>query len=109
MSVIEKWAERVYAETDVGRSVATSLAGVLGLGIYLKSGDWVIAAFASVVFFPLARLTASSIHERFTRRSRQKSERENTEHVSNSLGDDEQTVVCPCSLIQVVAFSLGLR
>lgn len=27
MTAIEKWAERVYSETDFGRSVGTSLAG----------------------------------------------------------------------------------
>jgi hypothetical protein len=93
MTAIEKWAERVYSETDFGRSVGTSLAGALGLGIYLKFGDWVIAAFGSVIFFPLARLTAAAVHERVTRRSRQRAEAESTEHVYNSLSDDEQTVV----------------
>jgi hypothetical protein len=93
VTAIEKWAERVYSETNFGRSVGTSLAGTLGLGIYLKFGDWVIAAFTSVIFFPLARLSASALHERVSRRSRQRAETESTEHVYNSLSDDEQTVV----------------
>jgi len=46
---IEKWADRVYSETDFGRSVATSVAGVIGLAVYLIFGDWVIAAFSSII------------------------------------------------------------
>jgi hypothetical protein len=93
MTAMEKWAERLYSETDVGRSVGTSLAGALGLGIYLKFGDWVIAIFASVIFFPVARLIASAAHKRVTRRSRRRAESESTERIYDRLSDEERTVV----------------
>ena len=93
MSTIEKWADRVYAETDFGRSVATSLSGVLGLGIYLHFGDWVIAAFAAVIFFPVARLTASAIHARVSRNADRRVKRSDAQHTFNSLSDEERAVV----------------
>jgi len=37
MKTIEKWAERVYAENDFGRSIATSLSGAIGLSIGICS------------------------------------------------------------------------
>lgn len=51
MQILDKWADRIYSETDVGRSVATSSAGVIGLITYLTTSDWVIAAFAFLIVF----------------------------------------------------------
>lgn len=93
MSAIEKWAERVYAETDVGRSIATSLSGVLGLGVYLYLGDWVIAAFVAIIFFPVARLAASGIHARLSRNASRRAKRSDAEYTFNSLSDEEKAVV----------------
>ena len=54
MKTLDKWVERIYAETDVGRSIATSVAGVIGLSAYLLSTDWVIAAFLSIIAWCVA-------------------------------------------------------
>jgi len=76
VNTIEKWAERVYAETDFGRSVATSIAGAIGLVVYLLFDDWVIAAFSSIISFPIIRLVSSGLHEKATRHAKGKIERE---------------------------------
>ena len=93
MSSIEKWAERVYAETDFGKSIATSLAGVVGLVAYLLLGDWAIAAFAAIIFFPVARLTATAIHARGVRNANRRAKRNEAEHMFGALSVEEQAVV----------------
>ena len=93
METIEKWAERVYAETDFGRSVATSIAGILGLVIYLIFKDWVIAAFSSIISFPIIRLISTGLHEKATRHKNRVIEREESEHKFHQLSVDEKEVV----------------
>jgi hypothetical protein len=93
MSAIEKWADRIYAETDFGRSIATSLSGLLGLAVYLFFGDWVIAAFVTIIFFPVARLTASATHVRLSRNADRRASRSDAQHTFNSLSDEERAVV----------------
>lgn len=93
MGAVDKWAERVYAETDFGRSVATSLSGVLGLVVYLQIGDWVIAAFGSIIFFPLVRLTATAIHSRLSRGADRRAKRGEAERSFASLSEEERAVV----------------
>lgn len=67
MKSIDKLLEKLYEETDVARSVATSLAGIAGLAVYLLTHDWVVALFSWLIVFPLARLIAATI---LTKRSR---------------------------------------
>ena len=93
MSAIEKWADRVYTETDFGRGIATSLSGILGLGVYLFFGDGLIAAFSAIIFFPVARLTASDIHARLSRNADSRAKRSDALHTLNSLSDEERAVV----------------
>lgn len=93
MSSIEKWAERVYAETNFGKSIATSLAGVVGLAVYLLLGDWAIAAFAAIIFFPVARLTTTAIHARVARNAGRRARRNDAEHTFSTLSEEEQAVV----------------
>lgn len=38
MQELNKWADRVYAENDFGRSISTSISGVIGLITYLIYG-----------------------------------------------------------------------
>lgn len=59
MSTVIKLIDRIYTETDFGRSVATSFSGFVGLVIYLLYGDWVIASFSAIITFPIARLFAT--------------------------------------------------
>lgn len=93
MKTLDKWAERIYAETDVGRSVATSVAGVVGLSAYLFSSDWVIAVFSAVIAFPLVRLVATGLHARAVRRAQGRMELEEAERIYARLSEDEKTAV----------------
>jgi len=67
---LDRWAERIYAERDFGRSIATSVAGVVGLLLYLNTRDWVVAAFAAVICFPIVRVLASAAHSVYMRKKR---------------------------------------
>lgn len=69
---MEKWADRVYKENDFGRSIATSFAGLIGLVVYLLSKDWVIAAFTSIITFPIIRIVATDINEKAERNKKGK-------------------------------------
>lgn len=93
MISIEKWAERIYTETDFGKSIATSLAGVVGLTIYLLFTDWTIAAFSAIIFFPIARLAATAIHTRIARSAQRRERKSDAAHTFKSLSDEEQAVV----------------
>jgi ABC-type multidrug transport system fused ATPase/permease subunit len=93
LSTIEKWAERVYAETDFGKSIATSLAGLVGLIVYLLLGDWAIAAFITIIFFPVARLTSTAIHARVAHISVRRARRNDAEHTFSTLSEEEQAVI----------------
>lgn len=93
MQTIEKWAERVYAETDFGRSVAISGAGVIGLVIYLIFNDWVIAAFSSIIAFPIIRLVSTGLHEKATRHKKRAVERDEAEYIYSRLSEDEKEVI----------------
>lgn len=93
MKELEKWAERVYSETDFGRSVATSFAGVVGLGTYLITSDWVIAAFSSIIIFPIVRLLSVSYHERIKKAAERHEQQRELENTYRSLSTDEQAVV----------------
>lgn len=93
MKTIEKWADRVYAETDFGRSVATSGAGIIGFVIYLIFNDWVIAAFSSIISFPIIRLISTGFHEKVDRHKKRAIEREEAEHIYNRLSEEEKEVI----------------
>ena len=55
---MDRWAERIYEETDLGKSLGTSIAGVAGLIVYETTADWVIAAFVLIIVFPVSRVKA---------------------------------------------------
>lgn len=93
MKEVAKWAERIYAETDVGRSAATSVAGLIGLIVYLSVEDWVIAALSLVIVFPLARLGSTWLHGRASRSASRRLEREAAELMYDGLSDAEKQVV----------------
>lgn len=93
MSGINNWIERVYGETDFGRSVATSLAGVVGLVVYLCTGDWVVSSFAAIIAFPVARLITTSLYETIRRGSTRRLEQERVKVTYKSLSQEEQQVV----------------
>ncbi len=93
MQVFDKWADRIYSETDISRSIATSVAGIIGLVTYLSTSDWVIAAFAAIVVFPIVRLLAASRHDRLKRASDRQQEKEEANELYSSLSPDEQALV----------------
>lgn len=93
MKSIEKWADRIYAENDFGRSVATSFAGVIGLVIYLVTNDWVIAAFSTIISFPIIRLISTGINERIERQKKRNIDKENALHIYNNLSKEEKEVI----------------
>lgn len=93
MSTIDKWADRVYSETDFGRSIATSLSGIIGLTVYLITTDWVIAAFSSIISFPIIRIVATSVNDRINFFAKQRKIKKQTEYTYNGLSDGEKDVV----------------
>ena len=93
MKSVEKWADRVYSETDFGRSIATSLAGVICLLIYLFIQDWVIAAFSAIISFPIFRIVASSFNERHKRKNEREISEENASYLFGKLSAGELEVV----------------
>ncbi|MBD3617454.1 MAG: hypothetical protein HUJ22_12870 [Gracilimonas sp.] len=88
-----KWIERIYSETDFGKSVATTIAGIIGLIIYIKFNDWVIAAFSLIISFPLFRLIASHIHKKIDNKEKERQEKEKAKNSYKKLSDIEKEVV----------------
>jgi hypothetical protein len=93
MDTLDKWAERVYTETDFGRSVATFVSGVVGLAVYLGSDDVAIAAFSAIIVFPVSRLISASLYERFMRQKQHRIERLDAENTYNNLSEAKKDVV----------------
>lgn len=93
MDPIEKWAERIYAEGDFGRSVATSASGVIGLIFYLLSSDWVISAFSTIISFPIIRILSSGFHEKQNRHKKRALEREEALYEFNCLSAAEHEIL----------------
>ena len=93
----------------------TSVSGVAGLLVYLVFSDWVIAAFSSIITFPIVRLTSMGLHERATRRAKGRLAREDAKREYDQLSDDEKQVVlafveaggCVLTWGQVNALSLS--
>lgn len=77
----------------MGRSIATSVAGVVGLSVYLLSSDWVIALFSAVIAFPIVRLVATGFHARAVRRAQGQMALEEAERIYDRLSEHEKTVV----------------
>lgn len=92
-SAMLRWAERIYSETDVARSIATSAAGVVGLGVYIWTADWVLGAFSLIITFPLARLISSRVFARLALHAGQLEEREKARLIYRRLGPSEERVV----------------
>jgi hypothetical protein len=89
VNALEKWAERIYSENDFGRSVATSVAGVIGLVTYLATSDWVVGLFLVIISFPIARLVADAHQGRLNNAVRQRE----VEETYRRLSPDEKDVV----------------
>lgn len=90
---VSEWLVRIYREDDFGRNVATAAAGAIALATYLALRDWVIAALAIVITFPIARLVASELYDRRTRRSQVRLAKADAKRLYDHLSDEEKDVV----------------
>jgi hypothetical protein len=90
---IDKWAERIYSENDLGRSIATAAAGVAGLVVYLTVGDWVVAAFLAVIIFPLVRLISTVVQCKLKATAAQRTAENQASSIYRKLTDQEHKVV----------------
>lgn len=93
MNTIDKWADRVYSETDFGRSIATSVSGIIGLAVYLIINDWVIAAFLSIITFPIVRIISTSLNEKINLYAMQRKQKKLSEYTYNGLSSGEKEVI----------------
>lgn len=83
----QRWFEVIYNESDVARGIATSLAGTAGLTTYLWRGDGVVAAFVTIIVFPVAKILGSAIHSRW------KQSQSPMKELFETLGSEEKAVV----------------
>jgi hypothetical protein len=90
---IGKWADRVYSENDFGRSIATSVSGVVGLITYLITKDWVLSAFSLIIVFPIIRIFSTGVNEKIERNKLRAAEKEKLEYSLSRLTDEELQVV----------------
>lgn len=89
----DKWAERIYSETDLGRSVATSFAGLFGLALYLATSDIAIAGFSALIVFPVVRVLASSVHSKSERLAKLKAQEDGIQKLYDRLSPEEKDVI----------------
>ena len=90
---LDRWVERLYNESDIGRGIATTVAGTAGLTTYLYWDDWVVAAFVTIIVFPGVRILASTT-ESYRIQSRERSySRGQIKELFKNLGSKEKAVV----------------
>lgn len=93
MMNLDRWVERIYAERDFGRSIATSAAGIIGLSIYLIKGDWVISAFSAMIVFPIVRVISSAAHGAYSQKKLSVKDSEQAQELYDRLSDEEKSVL----------------
>ena len=89
----DRWADRVYSESDFGRSIATTAAGVAGLASYLYWNDWVVTACVGIIVFPVCRILASAVHSHWVQSRQQSHSKDQVKELFDNLGREEQDVV----------------
>jgi hypothetical protein len=89
----EKLLTAIYAEEDLGRSVAIAVAGVTGLVVYRLSADWVTAVFSSVILFPLARVAATAMHSRWKSKRSETAQALSAETEFNRFSPEERQIL----------------
>lgn len=93
---IEKWAERIYLEEDFGKNVATTVTGLIGLCVYLASEDVPLAAFITIILFPLTRIVANVLRSKHVEKTKIKDQQaalEALDQVVENLTDQERLVI----------------
>ncbi len=104
---LERWAERIYAERDFGRSIATSVAGIIGLALYLVIHDWTISVFSAVIAFPIVRIISSAAHSAYTRKNLSVKDLEQAQELYEKLSDEEKGVLKEFVLVGGSVMSFG--
>lgn len=89
----DKWAERIYSETDLGRSIATTCAGIIGLFLYLLTSDIAIAGFSALILFPVIRVIASKAHNKTELLEKLKEQEDGLQKLYDRLSPEEKKVV----------------
>jgi hypothetical protein len=87
------WAKKIYDEEDFGRSISTTLSGIIGLAIYLKSKDWALSLFVTVIVFPLLRLIASASHARWKETKKQQLQAQEAQKRFENFSPEERKVL----------------
>ena len=88
-----RWVELVYNESDIGKGIGTTAAGIAGLTTYLYWRDWVVAAFATIIVFPVARILASATHSHLAQSRKRRYGSDQIKELFGSLGREERDVV----------------
>ncbi|MEO3679596.1 hypothetical protein ABGI61_11240 [Rheinheimera sp. FR7-31] len=93
---IDKWAERIYQEEDFGKNVSTTISGLLGLIVYLLKDDFALAAFITIITFPVVKILSNILRNRHLKKS-EAIERENArkemDDIVKNLTDQERRVI----------------
>ena len=89
----DRWAERVYNESDFGKSIATTAAGTASLASYLYWHDWVVSVCIGIIVFPVGRILASAIHSHWAQSREKFYNRDQMKELFDSLGREEKDVV----------------
>ena len=93
---IDKWAERIYQEEDFGKNVSTTISGLLGLIVYLLMDDFAVAAFITIIIFPVVKILSNTLRNRHLKKS-EDVERENArkemDDIVKNLTDQERRVI----------------
>ena len=90
---INEWANKIYDEEDFGRSISTTLSGIVGLTTYLQSKDWVLSLFITVIVFPLLRLIASAAHTRWKETKKQQLQAQEAQKTFENFSPEERKVL----------------
>lgn len=93
---IDKWADRIYQEEDFGKNVSTSISGLLGLVVYLLTDDFALAAFITIITFPVVKIISNILRNRHLKKI-ETIERENArmkmDDIVKNLTDQEKRVI----------------
>ena len=93
MEIPEKLIGRIYSENDFGRSLATSISGIVGLITYYFSNDWVISLLSIFISFPVIRVIVTRLNDKFKKPTQQKIRENEAMHIYKSLSKQEKEIV----------------
>lgn len=93
---IDKWADRIYLEEDFGKNIATTISGLFGLTVYLIQDDFALAAFVTIITFPVVKIITNTFRNKSLKKGeaieREKTKKEMDQLVKD-LTDQERLVI----------------